>query len=67
MKFLKKFWPHLLILFVIFISYGQTLRMYFWQDDSALIFKLQNQGPASGSFGVGIIGDGPENRKKVRG
>ncbi len=53
---LKKF---ILVLFVTFIAYGQTLKMYFWQDDSALIFKLQNQIPAAGSFGIGIVGDGP--------
>jgi hypothetical protein len=48
----------LLILIITLISYGQTLRMYFWQDDSALIFKLQNPTGKAGSFGYGIIGDG---------
>lgn len=47
------------VLFIILIAYGQTLGMYFWRDDSALMFKLQNpQGPA-GSYGEGIIGTGP--------
>ena len=48
----------LLVLAVALIAFGQTLLMYFWQDDSALIFKLQHpEGPA-GSFGPGIVGDG---------
>lgn len=57
-EYLKKFCPHLLVVLIVFISYGQTLRMYFWQDDSALIFKLQNPAPAAGSFGMGVVGDG---------
>lgn len=58
-KFLKKISPVLTVLVVVLLAYGQTLRMYFWQDDSAIIFKLQHlQGPA-GSFGEGIIGSGP--------
>lgn len=53
-KQLKKYWPVLLVLAIVLIAYGQTLGMYFWQDDSALIFKLQNpEGPA-GSFGSGL-------------
>ncbi len=53
-KLLKKYWPILLILAVFLIAYGKTLQMYFWQDDSALIFKLQHQAEASGSFGKGL-------------
>jgi len=50
----KVFWVSLLAVAIVFVAYGQTLRMYFWQDDSALIFKLQNpEGPA-GSFGHGL-------------
>src|SRR3989344_1690408 len=49
----------LAVAFVLFVSYGQTLGMYFWQDDSALIFKLQHQEEAAGSYGLGIIGEGP--------
>lgn len=49
----------LLILAVLFLAYGQTLGMYFWQDDSALIFKLQHPLEAAGSYGQGIIGEGP--------
>ncbi|QQS38615.1 discoidin domain-containing protein [Candidatus Woesebacteria bacterium] len=47
-----------LVIIVVLIAYGQTLQMYFWQDDSALIFKLQNPEGAAGSFGEGIIGHG---------
>lgn len=49
----------LAILGVALIAYGQTLQMYFWQDDSALIFKLQHPDQPAGSFGEGIIGSGP--------
>lgn len=52
----------ILILFAIVlvvISNGQTLKMYFWQDDSALIFKLQNIEGEAGSFGKGPFGSGP--------
>ncbi len=58
-KFVRKISPILAILVAVLLAYGQTLRMYFWQDDSAIIFKLQHlQGPA-GSFGEGMIGSGP--------
>ncbi len=64
MKFLKKIegsfvLKFFLILAILLLAYGQTLGMYFWQDDSALIFKLQHQEEAAGSYGLGIIGDGP--------
>lgn len=58
MKSLKKFQPFFLILVIAFIAYGQTLKMYFFQDDSALIFKLQNPAGPAGSFGEGIVGAG---------
>lgn len=47
------------VIIVVLISYGQTLRMYFWQDDFALLFKLQHLEAPAGSFGSGIIGSGP--------
>lgn len=49
-----------LLIFVVFLfSFGQVAKMYFWQDDSALIFKLQHQQEPAGSYGAGIIGQGP--------
>ncbi|MDO8619149.1 MAG: discoidin domain-containing protein [Candidatus Daviesbacteria bacterium] len=58
MKISKKILFPILILIIVFISYGQTSQMYFWQDDSALIFKLQHQQEPAGSYGAGIIGEG---------
>lgn len=49
----------LLLVLICLISYGQTLLMYFWQDDSALIFKLQHQAERMGSFGAGLWERGP--------
>lgn len=49
----------LAVALTVLIAYGQTLGMYFWQDDSALIFKLQHPLEAAGSYGQGIIGEGP--------
>lgn len=54
-----KFWLILAVVVTIFLAFGQTLQMYFWQDDSALIFKLQNPLGPAGSYGEGIIGNGP--------
>lgn len=52
----------LLISLVTILAYGQTVGMYFWQDDNALIFKVQNiQGPA-GYFGTGIYDRGSSYR-----
>lgn len=55
----KKILPFLTVIVITLLAYGQTLRMYFWQDDSAIIFKLQHLQGAAGSFGEGIIGSGP--------
>ena len=54
-----RFLAVLAIAITLLIAYGQTLGMYFWQDDSALIFKLQHPLEAAGSYGQGIIGEGP--------
>lgn len=54
-----KFFGVILICVILLLAYGQTLGMYFWQDDSALMFKLQHPLEAAGSYGLGIIGDGP--------
>lgn len=49
-----------LLLFVVsFIAYFQTLWMYFWIDDNALIYKLQHINTYSGYWGKGIFGEGP--------
>lgn len=47
------------LLFISLIAYGQTLFMYFWIDDSALIYKLQYVDQALGFWGKGAIGQGP--------
>ncbi len=54
----KKYLKILVIVLTTLVAYGQTLRMYFWQDDFALIFKLQHPIEPAGSFGPGIIGNG---------
>lgn len=68
MSYLKQIWRRrgwrvilsvLAVMVVGGVAYGQTLEMYFWQDDSALMFKLQHPEGAAGSFGAGIIGEGP--------
>lgn len=46
--------PALLIIIIVFIAYGQTLGMHFWQDDLALLFKLQHLEGRAGSFGEGL-------------
>lgn len=51
-------WILLGLLIVAVIAYGQTLGMYFWQDDAALVFKMQHPLPNSGSFGAGYYGVG---------
>lgn len=49
-----------LSLFVItFLGFFQTLGMYFWIDDNALIYKLQHINTYSGYWGKGIFGEGP--------
>lgn len=44
----------LLILLVVLLSYGQTLGMYIWQDDNAVMFKLQHIEEGVGNLGAGI-------------
>lgn len=49
-----KFFAVILLFLVSFLAYGQTMRMYVWEDDHAVMFKVQNpEGPA-GQFGTGI-------------
>lgn len=45
-----------LILLVCLIAYFQTLFMYFWNDDNAVIFKLQHLNEGMGNLGSGIFG-----------
>lgn len=47
------------LLIVTIVAYFQTLWMYFWIDDNALIYKLQHISTYSGFWGKGIIGEGP--------
>mgnify|MGYP001609329405 CR=1 FL=1 len=48
-----------IILLVLFVSYGQTLFMLPWQDDNALFFKLAHIKEPAGYLGKGIFGEGP--------
>lgn len=59
MKISKKILFSLSVLIVAFISYGQTLLMNFYQDDAAVIFKLQHIDGQAGSYGSGPFGEGP--------
>lgn len=47
------------IFLVTFLAYFQTLWMYFWIDDNALIYKLQHLDTYTGYWGKGIWGEGP--------
>lgn len=49
----------ILLAFLVFLAYGQTLEMYFWKDDSALMFKAQHPQEDAGFWGKGIFGEGP--------
>lgn len=49
----------LLLLVTVFLAYGQTLQMYFWIDDNALIYRLQHPDSREGYWGDGITGSGP--------
>lgn len=56
-KLLKKIALQLgLIFIVVLIAYAQTLAMYFWNDDNAIIFKLQHLNEGMGNLGSGIFG-----------
>lgn len=49
----------ILLAVLVFLAYGQTLQMYFWKDDSALMFKAQHPQEDAGFWGKGIFGEGP--------
>lgn len=44
----------LTIFLVVFIAYGLTLKMFVWQDDHAIMFKLAHINEPAGPFGYGI-------------
>lgn len=46
------------LLIVILLSFGQSIQFELWQDDNALIFKLQHLEEAVGVFGSGPLGLG---------
>lgn len=52
----------LLLFLVTFLAYGQTMRMYIWQDDHAIMFKLQHIEEGAGHFGTGIYDRGSAYR-----
>jgi hypothetical protein len=49
----------LILLIVTLLAYGQTLQMYFWIDDNAVIYKLQHMDQIIGYWGKGLVGEGP--------
>lgn len=52
-------WFYLMLVVVALISYGQMISMNFYQDDSALVFKLTHLSEPAGNLGRGIFGQGP--------
>jgi len=57
---LNKNWQIFLILLVVILAYGQTLRMYWWVDDWGLVYKMifPQDAPNPSNFGAGIFGQG---------
>lgn len=49
----------LICLAITLIAFWQTLYMYFWIDDNAVIYKLQHLEQNIGFWGKGIVGSGP--------
>ena len=56
---MRKYLPFILIVLLTTLAFHQTLRMYFWQDDYAFIFRLQHLNEPAGQFGKGFFGQGP--------
>lgn len=48
-----------MLILVSVIAYGQLLKMNFWQDDNALVFKFTHINEEAGYLGKGIFGEGP--------
>lgn len=44
----------LLLFLITFLAFGTTLGLYVWQDDHAVMFKLQHLAESAGHFGTGI-------------
>jgi len=59
MKLIRRNWFLILFGLVFLIANGQTLKMYFWRDDWALLFKLLHPHGKVGGFGPGILGAKP--------
>ncbi len=49
----------LILFLVVVISYGQMLKMYVYQDDNAIFFKLAHLEGNAGFLGPGPFGEGP--------
>lgn len=49
-----KFWKFILIFSVVILAYWQTMFFFVWQDDHAVMFKLQHPIESAGQFGTGI-------------
>lgn len=55
---IRKNFHIILFLVIIFLSFGLSTQFSLWQDDNALIFKLQHIEDSAGFFGPGILGLG---------
>ena len=51
---LKLYQKFIILFLVVLLAYGLTLGMYIWQDDNAIMFKLQNLEEGGGNLGHGI-------------
>lgn len=58
-RIITKLLPALVIVGLVFLAFHQTLRMYFWQDDYAFVFRLQHLFEPAGQLGQGYFGSGP--------
>jgi len=58
-RLLGRYWPLIILLILSLITYGQLVKMNFWQDDNALVFKFTHINEDAGYLGKGIFGSGP--------
>lgn len=49
----------ILIAIATFAAFAMTLKLWWWQDDFALLFKMQHITEGAGYFGAGVWGGGP--------